>query len=281
MTTCNEPVPRFASIINADIEINKSTNNNYEIIFNNSIISLYQVYSDDFTDLNSQISIFNYTEEEWIKLFDLNDVNPTSILFIKDKKYAYTIEKVDYKNNKMIWFVSTNIIVNYSIDVSTCIVPGKYENVRINVNNLTPIINPCLSLSQVPKFNQLVKGVIQTTKLSDYTFKINFLKSSVFTLYQVRKDINDTTRIIRNFTQIDWINAFYLNQPFKPTAIMENEHKKYVFIIESVGIENNNLIWIVRTIQILNLSTTINTLENDLFGTFSFVIDFVVESLYK
>ena len=172
MTTCNEPVPRFASIINADIEINKSTNNNYEIIFNNSIISLYQIYSDDFTDLNSQISIFNYTEEEWIKLFDLNNVNPTSILFIKDQKYAYTIEKVDYKNNKMIWFVSTNIIVNYSIDVSTCIVPGKYENVSINVNNLNLIINPCLSLSQVPKFNQLVKGVIQTTKLSDYIVKI-------------------------------------------------------------------------------------------------------------
>ena len=180
----------------------------------------------------------------------------------------------------MIWFVSTNIIVNYSIDVSTYLVLGKYENVSINVNNLTTIINPCLSLSQVPKFNQLVKGVIQTTKLSDYTFKINFLECSVFTLYQLRKDINDTTRIIRNLTQIDWINAFYLNQPFTPTAIMENEHKKYVFIIESVGIENNNLIWIVRTIQILNLSATINTLENDLFGTFSFVIDAVGQSYY-
>ena len=203
----------------------------------------------------------------------MNNVNPTSILFIKDQKYAYTIDKVDYENNKMIWFVSTNIIVNYSIDVSTYLVLGKYENVSINVNNLTTIINPCLSLSQVPKFNQLVKGVIQTIKLSDYTFKINFLKSSVFTLYQVRKDINDTTRLIRNLSQIDWINDFYLNQPFTPTTIMENEHKKYVFVIESVGIENNNLIWIVRTIQILNLSTTINTLENDLFGTFLFVID--------
>lgn len=278
----------FASILNTDIEIKKIKDNNYKLIFYNTIITLYKVRSDN-PNLNTQSSIFNYSEEEWIKLFEFNNINPSSMLFIKNKKYAFIIDTVEYINKKMIWYISTTSIINNSNDVLTNFELGKFTNTEINVNNLTIINNQSQPQPQpqletqsetqpqirINKFNQLVKGKVKITKIDTFTFIIKFHKASDFTLYQVKNDVNNANYLIENISSANWISLYNNNQSYQPITIMQRKGKKYAFTIINAELINNNMTWIVSTNTILNSSKILPNLNNNHFGKFSFVIDWI------
>ena len=120
-----------------------------------------------------------------------------------------------------------------------------------------------VSSSALPEFDQIVRGKVKSVKTGPHTYRITFLQSSDFTLYQVwTKNGNNSRRLVLDDNSKQWQQDIIDSQKqsgFEPTAIMEVNNCLYAFVITNAYFNKcKKLTFEVTTKPIDNLSKTVN-----------------------
>ena len=128
------------------------------------------------------------------------------------------------------------------------------------------------NITNQPEFDQIVRGKVKSVKTGEQTYRITFLQSSDFTLYQVwTKNGNNSRRLVIDDNSKKWQQVIIDNQKqsgFEPTAIMEVNNCLYAFVITNAYFNKcNKLTLEVSTKQINNLSKTVkNRVKTGIFN---------------
>lgn len=265
---------RFAQIFKSNVNISKIKDKEYKIFFNNSsAITLYQIWVANTPELNNERLTYNSNTGTWVDIFNKNKAEPTTLMSVGNKKYAFVLQKVEYTKCKMTWFISTTEIINLSKTVSTNIPIGVTKNAKLNVNNLSLVKNPCPLPDNQNYFNQILNGDVTITSIGEKIYKIVFNKADIVTLYQIRSVV-DTKRRVFNLSPKNWVKFVNQTNFYQPTTIMELGNKcKYAFIVAKIEY-TDKMIWYISTIEILNFSTTItNGVKIGTFKNVRFDVD--------
>ena len=112
------------------VNIRKLIDQKYEIVFKNTnyIITFTDPTSNDDLSIIFENDIIN-----WIKLYQDNlPFQPTVLMILNNKYYAFTIYNVKLSDQIMVWEVDVSTINNLSSNVFTDIPKGCYSGVRFN-----------------------------------------------------------------------------------------------------------------------------------------------------
>ena len=132
--------------------------------------------------------------------------------------------------------------------------------------------------SNIPKYDQIVRGDVKICKTGEQKYKITFMKEREFTLYQVWTPNGDNTqRLVLTDSSKKWQERLIAEQKatgFAPTTLMEVGDCKWAFVITNAYFEKNRLVFEVSTEPIVNLSKTVQKgLKTGYFKNARFDID--------